>query len=47
VRWSVAAAKAHHDFMLAFLDHWLGQHPVSEEIKRTLSGLSTGSFTLW
>jgi hypothetical protein len=22
--------------MLAFLDHWLGQLPVSEEVKRTL-----------
>ena len=25
-----------HDLMLAFLDHWLGQRPVSEELKRTL-----------
>jgi hypothetical protein len=22
--------------MLAFLDHWLGDRPVSEELKRTL-----------
>jgi hypothetical protein len=27
---------AHHDLMLAFLDHWLGDRPVSEDIKRTL-----------
>jgi hypothetical protein len=27
---------AHHDLMLAFLDHWLGDRPVSEELKRTL-----------
>ena len=27
---------AHHDLMLAFLDHWLGQRPVSEDLKRTL-----------
>ena len=26
--------------MLAFLDHWLGQRPVSEEMKRTLVGSS-------
>jgi hypothetical protein len=32
----VAVSGAHHDLMLAFLDHWLGQRPVSEEIKRTL-----------
>jgi hypothetical protein len=25
-----------HDLMLAFLDHWLGQRPVSEELKRAL-----------
>jgi hypothetical protein len=32
----VAVSGAHHDLMLAFLDHWLGQQPVSEEIKRML-----------
>jgi hypothetical protein len=32
----VAVSGAHHDLMLAFLDHWLGQRPVSEELKRTL-----------
>jgi hypothetical protein len=32
----VAVSGAHHDLMLAFLDHWLGDRPVSEEIKRTL-----------
>ncbi len=31
---------ANHDLMLAFLDHWLGQAPVSEEIKRRLLGSS-------
>ena len=25
-----------HDLMLAFLDHWLGQRPVSEELRRSL-----------
>ena len=35
---AVAASGAHHDLMLAFLDHWLGQRPVSEEIKRALLG---------
>ena len=32
----VAVSGAHHDVMLAFLNHWLGDRPVSEEIKRTL-----------
>jgi hypothetical protein len=32
----VVVSAAHHDLMLAFLDHWLGQRPVSEEMKRTL-----------
>jgi hypothetical protein len=32
----VAVSGAHHDLMLAFLDHWLGDRPVSEELKRTL-----------
>jgi hypothetical protein len=27
-----------HDLMLSFLDHWLGQRPLSQEIKRTLLG---------
>jgi hypothetical protein len=31
---------ASHDLILAFLDHWLGQRPVSEEIKRALLGSS-------
>jgi hypothetical protein len=34
----VAVNAAHHDLMLAFLDHWLGPRPVSEEMKRTLLG---------
>ena len=33
---AVGVSGAHHDLMLAFLDQWLGQRPVSEEIKRTL-----------
>jgi hypothetical protein len=37
---TVAVSGAHHELMLAFLDHWLGQRPVSEEIKRRLQGFS-------
>lgn len=37
---AVAVSGAHHELMLAFLDHWLGQRPLSEEIKRTLLGSS-------
>jgi hypothetical protein len=33
---SVAVPDAHHDLMVAFLDHWMGQRPVSEEMKRAL-----------
>jgi hypothetical protein len=33
---AVAVSGAHHDLMLAFLDHWLGERPVSEELKQTL-----------
>jgi Chalcone isomerase-like len=36
VNGAVAVSHAHHDLMLAFLDHWLGQRPVSEDIKRML-----------
>jgi hypothetical protein len=36
----VAMSGANHDLMLAFLDHWLGQRPVSETIKRLLLGSS-------
>ena len=42
----VAVSGAHHDLMLAFLDHWIGQQPVSEEVKRSLlasSGSGSGS----
>ena len=35
---AVAVENADHDLMLAFLDHWLGQRPVSEELKRALLG---------
>ena len=38
----VAVLAASHDLMMAFLDHWLGQRPVSEEIKRTLTESSGG-----
>ena len=32
----VAVSRGSHDLMLAFLDHWVGQRPVSEEIKQAL-----------
>jgi hypothetical protein len=35
---SVAVPQATHDLMVAFLDHWLGQTPLSEEIKEALGG---------
>jgi hypothetical protein len=35
---STTVGKASHELMLAFLDHWMGQRPVSEEIKRALLG---------
>ena len=31
-----AVSRAPHGLMLAFLDQWLGQRPVSEDLKRTL-----------
>jgi hypothetical protein len=31
-----AVTGANHDLMLAFLDHWVGQRPVSDEMKRVL-----------
>ena len=37
---AVAVSGAHHDLMLAFLDHWLGQRPVSEELRHALLGSS-------
>ena len=37
---SVAVSGASHDLMLSFLDHWLGQRPLSEQIKRTLMASS-------
>jgi hypothetical protein len=33
---AIAVGEVNHDLMLAFLDHWLGQRPVSEEIKQAL-----------
>jgi hypothetical protein len=33
---ATAVPAAHHELMLEFLDHWLGQRPVSEEIKQAL-----------
>jgi hypothetical protein len=35
---TVAVPSATHDLMMAFMDHWLGQRPVSEEIKHQLLG---------
>ena len=35
---AVAVAGVGHDLMLAFLDHWLGQRPISEELKAALLG---------
>jgi len=32
----VAVSRASHDLILAFLDHWVGQRPMSEEIKQAL-----------
>lgn len=37
---AVVVTGAEHDLMLAFLDHWLGDRPVSEAMKRTLLGPS-------
>ena len=34
----VAVSGASHDLMLAFLDLWVGQRPLSEEIKQSLLG---------
>ena len=31
-----AVSRAPHGLMVAFLDQWLGQRPVSEDLKRTL-----------
>lgn len=33
---AVVTTGAHHDLMLAFLDLWLGQRPLSEDLKRAL-----------
>ena len=33
-----AVTRGSHDLVLAFFDHWIGQRPVSEEIKRALLG---------
>ena len=33
---STAVSGAPHDLMLAFLDQWIGQRPVSEDLKRAL-----------
>lgn len=35
---TVVVPSASHDLMLAFADHWLGQRPVSEEMRRQLLG---------
>jgi hypothetical protein len=36
----VAVPSAHHDLILAFLEHWIGDRPVSEAMKRALLRLS-------
>ena len=33
---NVVVSRISHDLMLSFLDHWIGQRPVSEDIKRQL-----------
>jgi hypothetical protein len=35
---AVVVSEASHDLMLSFLDHWLGQRPVSEQMKQALLG---------
>jgi hypothetical protein len=32
----VPVSEGGHDLMIAFFDHWIGQRPVSEEVKRAL-----------
>ena len=34
----VAVTRGSHDLMLSFLDHWLGQRPLSPELKAALLG---------
>jgi hypothetical protein len=40
---SIAVLGARHELMLTFLDHWLGQRPVSEEVKRALLAAFDGA----
>ena len=35
---AVVVSEVNHELMLAFLDHWIGQRPVSEDLKRSLLG---------
>lgn len=35
---ATAVSGADHDLMAAFLDHWIGQQPVSDEVKQALLG---------
>lgn len=42
VNTGTAVSGIDHDLMLAFLDHWLGQRPVSEELKQALSKGTAG-----
>ena len=35
---AVVVTGANHDLMMAFLDNWIGQRPISEEMKRALVG---------
>ncbi len=38
VRTATVVTGANHDLMLSFLDNWLGERPISEEMKRALLG---------
>jgi hypothetical protein len=38
---TIVVLSERHELMLAFLDHWLGQRPVSEEVKQALRGSSS------
>ena len=35
---TVVVTGVNHDLMMAFLDNWIGQRPISEEMKRALLG---------
>jgi len=37
----ISVSTGHHDLMLAFLDRWIGQRPVSEEMEAAPLGRLT------